>query len=398
MLTWWRRLPLVAQDLALAAFTLTLGVLPWVQWNGKMQEMPRGLPFALALGVLTVALRRVAPLPALGVALTVFLWDSLAEATVLFPAAALAICAYSALITVEWLPLWSVGTALVALCVVGLVRSLNTGDTDVVVALNDTLPVLFVFVLSVGMAHSARRLQRSVQVVAQQNDELLRLRRSESNRAVDEERARIARELHDVVAQHVSAIVITANAGQRSAGRDRPELADSFGLIAASGRDALGSMRGLVSIIRREDDAGLAPQPDLDDLPELFESFRRMGVLINADVAAVERVPPSIGLTAFRVVQEALTNVLRHAPSRHAWVEISVAAGALTVVVDDDGGTAPDENLPDGGHGLNGMRERVDVVGGRLEISSGPRLGWRVRAILPLPAVSTAPLHEEVGP
>ena len=205
----------------------------------------------------------------------------------------------------------------------------------------------------------------------------------EAQRAAADERVRIARDLHDVVAHHVSVIVVQAEAAQEvlAARPDRAQAA--MAAVADTARSALSELRRLLGVLRSE--ATVTPQPDLAAVDDLIASVREAGL----DVSLRTRgnglpVAPVVGLTAYRVVQEALTNVLRHAQATRAEVELAVGDTELIVTVSDDGRSGA--SFDGTGHGLVGMRERVSMLGGHLDAGPRPEGGFRVRAQLPLGA------------
>jgi signal transduction histidine kinase len=198
------------------------------------------------------------------------------------------------------------------------------------------------------------------------------------------ERARIARELHDVVAHHISMIVVEADTarlatpGMPESGRER------LLSIRDTARGAMDEMRRLLGVLR--DDAGEsvehAPQPGLDRLAELIDSAREAGTPVRLIVQGrVVPLSPGVDLTAYRIVQEALTNVRRHAPGASVDVELGYTADALHLRVQDDG---PGAANGDGGHGLLGMRERVAIVGGSLRTGRAEGGGFAVEVELPI--------------
>lgn len=214
-----------------------------------------------------------------------------------------------------------------------------------------------------------------------------RLRGVESQKVVVEERTRIARELHDVVAHHVSAIVIRAQAAERLA-PGRPEVAvEAVGWIASSGKEALTGMRHAVQVLREADGdraVELAPQPTLADLRGIVERLAPAG--LDVEIALPDPLPavdPQIELAAVRIAQEGVTNALRHAEARRAVVRVAEEAGHLVVAVDDDGRSGKAPALSASGHGLRGMAERAATCGGRLDIARSDLGGWSVRATLP---------------
>ncbi|HEY3528876.1 MAG TPA: sensor histidine kinase [Nocardioides sp.] len=214
-------------------------------------------------------------------------------------------------------------------------------------------------------------------------------------RAIEDERARIARELHDVVAHGLSVIVVQAAAERRSL--HEPELDATsvdavLGAIERTGREALVDLRRLLGLLRRTDDAvALAPQPGLAQLDDLLTSVREAGLQVNVDVSGDnQELPPGLDLTAYRIVQEALTNVLKHADATHVRVGIGFQRNHLELEVSDDGRSGKRGGLSTAGagHGLIGMRERVAVFGGTISTGTASGGGWSVHARLPVAAVA----------
>ncbi|MEU1127733.1 histidine kinase [Streptomyces sp. NPDC005899] len=216
-----------------------------------------------------------------------------------------------------------------------------------------------------------------------------------ARRTLLEERARIARELHDVVAHHMSVITVQADSAPYRIGGLSDEARAEFASIAAGARESLGEMRRLLSVLRSDGSRGeLAPQPGLDRLQQLVEATVRAGVPAELSLAAdvrdaVERggVPQTVDLSAYRIVQEALANVVRHAPGARTRVSVTARDGRLTVLVVNDRAREPGAPLEVSGtgHGLVGMRERVRLTGGTLDTGPLPDGGFRVAARLPLP-------------
>ena len=204
--------------------------------------------------------------------------------------------------------------------------------------------------------------------------------------AVAEERARIARELHDVVAHSVSVMVVQAQAGTRLL--DEPErLRGAFSSIEASGREALVELRRLLGILRTDDEQlAIGPQPGLDSLEALVEQVREAGLPVELRVEGEPvQLPPGVDLSAYRIVQEALTNALKHAGQAEAEVVVRYRASSLELEVVDNGAAAAATVSGSGsGHGLIGMRERVALCGGVLEAGARNGHGYAVRARLPL--------------
>lgn len=229
---------------------------------------------------------------------------------------------------------------------------------------------------------------RARRVYAEQVEErerLLASERIERDRAtLAEERARIARELHDIVAHSVSVMVLQANAGERIATARPDQAAEHFGIIQSTGRQALTEMRRLLGVLRGgEADGQLSPQPQLADVQALVDESRQSGLDTELAVEGeVQTLPEAVQLSAYRIVQEALTNTLRHAQASRATIQIRRTPAALEVEVWDDGRSKASDDAS--GHGLIGMRERVQLFGGVLEAGPAGSGGFRVLAHIPL--------------
>ncbi|MFF9074687.1 sensor histidine kinase [Streptomyces sp. NPDC014735] len=210
-------------------------------------------------------------------------------------------------------------------------------------------------------------------------------------RRADEERLRMARELHDVLAHSISVINVQSSVGLALLDSDPEQARAALTAIRAAGRQALGEVRQVLDALRAPGDAPRAPAPGLDRLPELVDQAASAGLAVTVETdGARDAVPPATGLAAFRIVQEALTNVIRHSGSRTARVRIGYGPGRVRLRVDDDGPAAGGD-AGGGGNGLAGMRERAAALGGTIE--AGPRAdgGFRVLAELPLPPGAPQP-------
>ncbi|MEO9174874.1 MAG: histidine kinase [Gaiellales bacterium] len=219
----------------------------------------------------------------------------------------------------------------------------------------------------------AARLEREHQLLAE--------------RIVSEERARIARELHDVVAHHVSLMVVQGGAVRETLGGEHP-LAPTLDALSGTGRQALGELRRLLGLLRAESDVEHAPQPGLAALDELAAQVQASGLvveIVRTDDAGP--LPPGIELSAYRIVQEALTNAIRHGQARSAIVTVSRTEASLELSIVDDGRGAGAPQTS-GGHGIVGMRERVALYDGTLELGPVPGAGYAVRASLPIAGAS----------
>jgi signal transduction histidine kinase len=204
--------------------------------------------------------------------------------------------------------------------------------------------------------------------------------------AIADERARIARELHDVVAHAISVIVLQARGGRRMLDEDTAQTRAALDAIERAGEQALGEMRRLLGMLRLADErATLDPQPGLGRLAELAAEVTAAGLPVEVHVEgdAVE-LPPGVDVSAYRIVQEALTNTLKHAGPAHATVVLRYVPDGLELEIADDGAGAGGGG--GSGQGLVGIRERVGVYGGELEAGADPAGGFRLRARLPVPA------------
>ena len=202
--------------------------------------------------------------------------------------------------------------------------------------------------------------------------------------AVVEERARIARELHDVIAHHVSIMVVQAGAERRVLGAANSSTREALETIEQIGRSALTEMRRMLGMLRDDANEPLTPQPGLGDVPTLVGQLREAGLPVELHIDGDPReLPVGIELSAYRIVQEALTNALKHAGDARATVHIRFGTESLELEIADDGAGRP-AVARGGGQGLVGMRERVALYGGRFDASRNPSGGFAVRAVLPI--------------
>jgi signal transduction histidine kinase len=241
--------------------------------------------------------------------------------------------------------------------------------------------LLFVAPLIGGVVAGSRRAR----VLATEKE----LAQAQARAAVAEERARIARELHDVVTHHINLVVLQAMAAAGTLDRDPDKVREPLEVIERSGREALAEMRRLLGVLREEDaERPLVPQPGVDDVRPLVASASATGLEVGLAVSGTpRRLPAGLGLTVYRIVQESLTNAARHAAGARVGVTLRYEPEVLDVAVVDDGGRRGErpDATPGGGRGLLGMRERVAVFAGTLE--AGPAGdGFAVHARLPLPA------------
>ncbi|SER69190.1 Histidine kinase [Lentzea xinjiangensis] len=349
------RLHLYLVDLAATAVIGVLVAYAMVEHQDKPWWLV--LPGA-ALVALPVAVRRLWPVPALVV-------TTAATAVVVgrvLPAEALgapvgAVCFALYTVAVERSRTWSL-TALVA--AVAVISGVSGGEPENVLVVISALGAVW----AIGYTTRLRRsfLERELSQRAEQ--------------ALADERLRIARELHDVVAHNLS--LITVQAANAAHVRSPEHAYEALTVISETSRAALAEMRGLLGVLRS--DAALAPSPGLDGLAELADRASLAGVRVSLDVRGDTAVPEGIGLSAYRIVQEALTNVVKHAAPASCAVLVEVTPSAVRVEVTDDGPGARELGV---GHGLMGMRERVAVYGGTFSAGPGAEGGFRVVAELP---------------
>jgi signal transduction histidine kinase len=222
------------------------------------------------------------------------------------------------------------------------------------------------------------RARRQAAALAARSEALQR----QAEQAAAAERVRIARELHDIIAHHLSVVVLHA-AGARASGGADPETLEE---IEHSGRQALTETRRLFGVLRdRAEETGRAPQPGISELPALAGSLRAAGLEVSLSIdGSHAALPPAVNVSVYRIVQEALTNVLKHAGQARAEVTVGCADSAVTIEVTDNGPGNQASTAPGGGQGLAGMRERVALFGGELRAGPRPGGGFTVCARLPI--------------
>jgi signal transduction histidine kinase len=251
-------------------------------------------------------------------------------------------------------------------------------DLGLVTGLLGSVAFLAVTV-AVDTAGTGRRVQRDLAEQARLT-ELERARRTAL-----EERTRIARELHDVVAHHMSLMAIRAESAPHRLGTLPDPVRAEFGALSESARGALTDMRRLLGVLRSDEPAVRAPQPGLQDLPGLVDSARQAGMSVALTTPReLGLVPPGTGVCAYRIVQEALSNAARHAAGAPVTVSVRRGAEKVTLAVTNGPGTPAGPHANGHGHGLAGMRERAELLGGTLSAGPAPDGGFAVSAVLPL--------------
>lgn len=267
---------------------------------------------------------------------------------------------------------------LIALWISVAVRSIESAPREIV-----SIAVLVGTAFALGRAMRGRELRTVASV--ERAAVLEREREQDLRRATSEERGRIARELHDVIAHGVTVMVVQAGAADQIIERDPARARQALVAIQDTGRQALTDLRRLLGLVRDDDTMRLAPRPGLQELDALVDEMRMAGVPIEVEIRGTPReLPAGVDLSAYRILQEALTNVLKHAGEARARVVVAYAPNAIELEVVDDGRAQAQGH----GHGLVGMRERVMLYGGTLEAGPAEARGYRVRARLPLDAAT----------
>ncbi|MER6998530.1 histidine kinase [Streptomyces sp. NPDC000410] len=254
---------------------------------------------------------------------------------------------------------------------------------------SNTAPLLFLSALSLLLVTVLNvRREAKEEVAVQQSVTAV----ERDRRTLLEERTTIARELHDVVAHHMSVVAIQAEAAPYRVENPPPELEQAFATIRENAVAALTELRRVLGVVRAEDyEAPDAPQPTLADLDRLLANVRETGLDAEATVTgAVRELPQGVELSAYRIIQEALSNVLRHAPGASAKVEVSYVLGGLGLRIVNGPARGLVKASPGAGHGITGMRERVAMLNGELTADSTEDGGYEVAAFLPLPKDETS--------
>ncbi|HEV8597421.1 MAG TPA: histidine kinase [Candidatus Dormibacteraeota bacterium] len=382
--------------------TLTIGLL----WVGVVETWPRFIPpaplfgryslieiflpvIATAIAVLPLGVRRRFPLAALVGNLAGLLLGMYSGAGGSAAGLAVIVGVFSAALYAADRRRSIAGLAAVLIAVLVMVISqLAGGSLDLAWQL--FLGGILVAPWIAGDAIRARTVR--ARELEERAEILARDRELELAEAAASERGRIARELHDVIAHNLSVMVIQAAAAGRVLDEQPERARESIATVEATGRQALVEMRRLLGVIRREDgDAPRTPQPTLDRLGLLLDDVRAAGLPVELRIEGdVQAMPPGVDVSAYRVIQEALTNTLRHASASTASVVLRYRPGALEIDVLDDGRARP-RKRPAGqtGHGLAGMRERMALFHGELEAGPRPEGGFAVRARLPLEPAGT---------
>jgi signal transduction histidine kinase len=359
---------------------------------------PGGQVFLIALGVplttVPLAFRSRYPVSAFCLIMAAVLATGRHATAVTF--AAVLFAAYSAI-------LYSRYRRLALLCVFTAAVIITAAFPDTTPPVPARFTALLVLLPTAAVAVAMRTWRRR----AGDSAERLRLAQAgheaQTRRAVEAERARIASELHDVVTHNVSVMVVQAGAARRvlasspDQAREAQTAVEALLAVEASGRTAMGELRHLLGLLAPagdrepagdrgpgEEEAALVPQPGLGQVGALVDRVRAAGLPSELVTERARPLPPGVDLAAYRVVQEALTNVLKHAAGARAVIRLVYRERELVITVTDDGGPAGYGPRGDGGRGLIGLRERIGLYGGQLDAGPRPGGGWRVRASIPL--------------
>jgi signal transduction histidine kinase len=380
-------------DTAIAVVATVVAVWAAVARNQSsawLPATPTPVVLGIALTTAPLAFRRRYPATSFGIIMAAVIATSGYTTTVSF--AAVIFAAYSA---VAYSRYWRM--ALLTVSTAAIIVTAAFADTTPPVPARFTAFLILLPTVAVAIVMRSWR-QRA-------GDSAERLRQAEAEheaetrRAVEAERGRIASELHDVVTHNVSVMVVQAGAARRVLGsspgqtREAQTAIEALLAVEASGRTAMGELRHLLGLLAPSgeapggDDAALVPQPDVGQVRSLVERVRAAGLPVELTITGARALPPGVDLAAYRVVQEALTNVIKHASQARTAVRIEYRPHELLIDVADDGVAAGAGRLqPGDGRGLIGLRERIAIYGGDLDAGPRPGGGWRVQARIPLEA------------
>ncbi len=380
--------------LAAAAYTLVLAGMMMAQAPGGagatnapgLEHVPMWARWVVVLAMgPPVALRRVRPVAAFAVvfgASVVALIAGIVRDD--FVGAAFALYLVAA---VERRPSWEPTAPIAALSLIGIFLLVAAGSP---VPVSDLAASIVTGAVVLGAAWTIGRAVRERRRFAE------RAAAQRVQRALTEERLRIARDLHDIVAHGLSLIVVKAATANHVIHARPQEAEEALRVIEDTGRSAIGEMRQMLDVLRDDQPPAaddLEPAPGLAQLTALGDRVATAGVSVELDLHGVDGLPPGMALSVYRIVQEALTNVVKHAAPAHCRVTIVAGDGEIMLEVVDDGqraGVRPEPEDETTGHGLVGLRERVRLLGG--ELTAGPldRRGFRVAARIPAPRTGTA--------
>jgi signal transduction histidine kinase len=372
----------VALAAALAVFA-ELDVLLSQDWRGPTFVNAVVVP-AMALAL---AFRRRRPLTTLAVVIGGYVGLSLAfGASQTWSNVFIIVIAVYSAVTYGSAPLLAAALTLVGVVVGALTDPLIDGFGDAVWGAS-------LIVLTVGAGLTGRGLRARTKTLDDRAEALDRDEQRRAAEAAAEERRRIARELHDIISHSLGVVVLQAGAAERVLDRDPERARDVLESIRATGQEAIGEMGTLLGLLDASPRSSRQPQPSLADLDGLVSRMRDAGLSVELTIEGEQRVlPAALELSAFRVMQEALTNALKHAGPARAAVTVRYEPWEVVLQIIYDGAGVPEHELGavGGGHGIVGMRERVGLYGGSVEAGPAPGGGFAVRARLPVAQAAVA--------
>jgi signal transduction histidine kinase len=371
--------PIRHGDLALALVLATFGVVEL--WLVDVGPKPIAVPASLVAG-LALYWRRVAPLAVAAAVFGAVAGESLLGVSLDRPDSPLLVALAATYAVAAYRDL-RIALAGMAIALAGIWIGVAGQTTN-----NHSDFAFTAVVVSAGwlVGRGMRGRVRQTAELAERTRQLEEAREAERLAAVAEERRRIARDLHDVIAHSVSVMVVQAGAAEDIFARNPEGVLEPIRAVQETGRAALVEMRRLLGLLREDGELGLAPQPRLADLDALAEQMRLAGLPVEVELEGNPRpLPIGVDLSVYRIAQEALTNALKHAGPARARLVLRYRDSEVELEVVDDGSSSANG---DGGHGLIGMRERVAVFGGTLEADRLPEGGFRVLARLPVAATA----------
>lgn len=366
-----RAVPAAAVDAALAVVVLMAGLWPFFS-----RVNPTGAPWhwwgcvVVAVAAAAVLWRRVAPVVVLLVSLVAAGAYDVAGNVPAQPVW------YGALVATYTVATRSAPWPRAVMLVLTVGGSMLTASSETAVRSG----ILFVTAYAIGRAATVSRAH--AEALRERAERLEQERVAEAERAAVRERARIARDMHDILSHAVSLMVVQAEAGPVALPANPARAEAAFDAIASAGRDAMAQLRRILTVLN-DGDGPHAPQPTFDDLPTLVEQVSRAGPAITLTVSGDLDVRADVEVAAYRITQEALTNIVKHADAEHADVRLHQQDGALTIEITDDGTPTSGGHGP--GYGLIGIHERASACGGTM--TAGPRddgPGFRIRATFPI--------------
>jgi signal transduction histidine kinase len=396
----WLAIDVASALLTMAVMTFSLRVL-----HGPRFALPTpDVALATAAATLPVAVRRLWPVPVLAVVTVAVAYLTAMGRAPLTTDLMLGMASYMVAVRLRRTAAVIALVAAEAAILAGLLTASATAHAENVMLHSMFAAAAMWFV---GTGVQERRRYRAG--VAEQAERRQRDQAERGRHALQEERLLIARELHDVLAHSLSVVAVHAGVGRRVGASQPAEALRALRTVEEASRGALDELRRVVGLLRSDESAGagepgvpaapaeprpaLAPVPGLADLDGLTTLVRHAGTAVRIDLTGeVAAVPPAAGLTAYRIVQEALTNVVRHAPGATATVRVSIVPGGVRIRVTDTGpvsASGASGPAATAGHGIAGMRERAGIFGGTLDAGPLPGGGFKVAAFLPVQALST---------